>query len=65
MVCRARAVTPMEIRAQAGGGVGLLLDVFGLGSLLPQAAALVKPGGSYVETETLVSEASDAERPAQ
>lgn len=41
MVCRARAVTPMEIRAQAGGRVGLLLDVFGLGSLQPQAGALV------------------------
>lgn len=50
------------VREWAPDGVDLVLDAVGLGSLLEQATALVKPGGSYVEIETLISEASDAQR---
>lgn len=43
------------------GGVDLVLDAVGLDTLLPQAAAVVKPGGAFVEIETLVSQASAAQ----
>lgn len=48
-------------RDWAEGGVGLVLDAVGLGTLLPRATELVKPGGAFVEIETLVSQASEAE----
>lgn len=40
------------------GGVDLVLDAVGLGTLLPRATELVRPGGTFVEIETLISEAS-------
>lgn len=39
------------------GGVDLVLDAVGLGTLLPSATHIVKPGGRYIEVETLISEA--------
>lgn len=52
------------IRKWAPDGVDLVLDAVGQNSLLPQAIDLVKPGGSFVEIETLISEASPAEKAA-
>jgi len=49
-----------EVRKACDGeGVDLVLDAVGLGTLLPRATELVRPGGSYVEIETLISEASE------
>lgn len=45
----------------APGGVDLVLDAVGLDTLLPHATDLVKPGGSFVEIETLISQASEAQ----
>lgn len=50
------------VKCWAPDGVDLVLDAVGLGSLLDQATAVVKPGGTYVEVETLISEASEAQR---
>lgn len=47
------------VRAWAPDGVDLVLDAVGLDTLLPRAAEVVKPGGSYVEIETLVSRATE------
>lgn len=49
------------VRDWSGGGVDLVLDAVGLGTLLPHATELVKPGGRFVEIETLISQASEAE----
>ncbi|RJF94169.1 NADP-dependent oxidoreductase [Sphingomonas cavernae] len=49
------------VRDWVEAGVDLVLDAVGLGTLLPNATALVKPGGSFVEIETLVSRASESE----
>lgn len=51
-----------KLRAWAPAGVDLVLDAVGMGSLLPKAAGLVRRGGRYVEIETLISEASEADR---
>jgi NADPH:quinone reductase len=47
------------VQAWAPGGVDLVLDAVGLDTLLPCAAELVRTGGSFVEIETLISQASD------
>lgn len=47
------------IRDWAPDGVDLVLDAVGLDTLLPHALDLVAPGGSYVEIETLMSQASE------
>ena len=52
------------VRAWAPEGVDLVLDAVGLGTLLPQATALVRPGGSFVEIETLISAASQEQMAA-
>lgn len=52
------------IRRWAPEGVDLVLDAVGLGSLLDSALAIVKPGGSWVEIETLISQASEAQAAA-
>ena len=49
------------VRRWAPDGVDLVLDAVGLDTLLPQATAVVKPGGSFVEIETLISAASEAQ----
>jgi NADPH:quinone reductase-like Zn-dependent oxidoreductase len=49
------------VRDWAPGGVDLVLDAVGLGTLLPRATELVKPGGNFVEIETLISQASEEE----
>lgn len=49
------------MRDWAPGGVDLVLDAVGLGTLLPRATELVEPGGSFVEIETLISQASEEE----
>ena len=49
---------PAQLRTWAPDGVDLVLDAVGLGSLLPLATELVRPGGSFVEIETLISSAS-------
>ena len=49
------------VRRACPDGVDLVLDAVGLDSLLPQATALVRPGGIYVEIETLISAASPAQ----
>lgn len=46
------------VRKWAPGGVDLVLDAVGLGSLLASAVDVVAPGGRYVEIATLVSQAS-------
>lgn len=43
----------------APGGVDLVLDAVGLDSLLPKGIELVKPGGRFIEIETLISEADE------
>lgn len=48
----------------APGGVDLVLDAVGQGTLLPRAGTIVRKGGRYVEIESLISEASEAERAA-
>ncbi|WOK35997.1 NADP-dependent oxidoreductase [Sphingomonas sp. C3-2] len=52
------------VNAWAPGGVDLVLDAVGQGSLLPRAGEIVRKGGRYVEIETLISEASEGERAA-
>jgi len=52
---------PGALRAWAPHGVDLVLDAVGQDTLLPRAADIVKPGGTYVEVETLISRASEAE----
>lgn len=49
------------VRDWTPDGVDLVLDAVGLDTLLPRATDLVKPGGSFVEIETLISQASEAE----
>lgn len=56
------AIVAHEAKIWATDGVDLVLDAVGLGSLLDQANTVVKPGGTYVEIETLISEASDVQR---
>lgn len=51
---------PSAVRRWAPEGVDLVLDAVGLDTLLPSATAVVKPGGRYVEIETLMSAASAA-----
>ncbi|MEM8695980.1 MAG: NADP-dependent oxidoreductase [Pseudomonadota bacterium] len=46
------------VRRWAPGGVDLVLDAVGQDTLLPHALDIVKPGGRYVEIETLLSHAS-------
>jgi NADPH:quinone reductase-like Zn-dependent oxidoreductase len=46
-------------RDWAPDGVDLVLDAVGLDTLLPRAVAMVKPGGTYVEIETLISRADE------
>ncbi|MBS0284910.1 MAG: NADP-dependent oxidoreductase [Proteobacteria bacterium] len=48
-------------RDWAEGGVDLVLDAVGLGTLLASATDLVKPGGAFVEIETLISHASETD----
>ena len=43
------------------GGVDIVLDAVGLDSLLPQASDIVRRGGIYVEIETLISAANEAQ----
>ncbi|QKS01416.1 NADP-dependent oxidoreductase [Sphingomonas sp. CL5.1] len=43
------------------GGVDLVLDAVGLGTLPGSATDLVKPGGAFVEIETLISHVSEAD----
>lgn len=50
-----------EVRKACPQGVDLVLDAVGLDSLLPRATEIVKRGGSFVEIETLISEASQAQ----
>lgn len=50
-----------EVNALCPGGVDLVLDAVGLNTLLPRATELVRRGGTFVEIETLISEASQAE----
>lgn len=52
------------VQEWTSGGVDLVLDAVGLSSLLSHATELVKPGGRYVEIETLISEASEVEKQA-
>lgn len=47
-----------DVTAACGEGVDLVLDAVGQGTLLPRAIDVVKPGGRYVEIETLISAAS-------
>jgi D-arabinose 1-dehydrogenase-like Zn-dependent alcohol dehydrogenase len=47
------------VRRWASDGVDLVLDAVGLDTLLPHAVDVVKPGGSFVEIETLISQASE------
>lgn len=47
-----------DVVAACGAGVDLVLDAVGQGSLLPRATAIVRPGGTYVEIETLLSAAN-------
>jgi len=49
---------PAATAGWSPGGVDLVLDAVGLDSLLPRAAEIVRPGGRYVEIETLISQAS-------
>jgi NADPH:quinone reductase-like Zn-dependent oxidoreductase len=48
-----------RLRSWAPDGVDLVLDAVGGGSLIAQAADVVKTGGRYVEIETLQSRASE------
>lgn len=50
---------PAALKRWAPDGVDLALDAVGLGTLLPRAVDIVKPGGTYVEIETLESSASE------
>jgi hypothetical protein len=47
------------VRRWASDGVDLVLDAVGLDTLLPHAVDVVKPGVSFVEIETLISQASE------
>ncbi len=53
-----------EARDFASGGFDLVLDAVGLDSILPHATELVRPGGTFVEIETLISEAGAEEKQA-
>jgi NADPH:quinone reductase-like Zn-dependent oxidoreductase len=55
------ADVPTALRRWAPEGVDLVLDAVGLDTLRPRATEIVKPGGSYVEIETLESSASQDE----
>lgn len=57
----AREDVVTAVRDWAPEGVDLVLDAVGLGTVLPHAVALVRSGGSFVEIETLVSRAGEAE----
>ena len=48
------------VREWAPDGVDLVVDAVGLGTLTPKALQIVKPGGSYVEIETLISRVDEA-----
>lgn len=50
-----------SVRALCPEGVDLVLDAVGLDTLLPRATDLVRSGGSFVEIETLISAASEAQ----
>ena len=50
-----------DVAAACGAGVDLVLDAVGQGSLLPRATDIVRPGGTFVEIETLLSAASEQE----
>jgi NADPH2:quinone reductase len=50
------------VRAWMPDGVDLVLDAVGLDTLAAQASRLVKRGGRFVEVETLLSAASDAQK---
>lgn len=50
-----------DIVAACGAGVDLVLDAVGQNTLLPRASAIVRPGGTYVKIETLLSAASEQE----
>lgn len=50
-----------QVREVCPEGVDLVLDAVGLDTLLPRATELVRRGGTYVEVETLMSAASDAQ----
>ena len=52
---------PRALRDWAPHGVDLALDAVGQDTLLPSAAAVVRPGGTYVEIETLISRATEAQ----
>ena len=47
-------------RAWAPDGVDLVVDAVGLDSLVADATKIVRPGGAYVEIQTLFEESSDA-----
>lgn len=50
---------PTAVREWEPDGVDVVLDAVGLDTLLPRAVEVVKPGGTYVEIETLLSRASE------
>lgn len=50
-----------QVRGICPDGVDLVLDAVGLGTLLPRATELVRRGGTFVEIETLISQASQAQ----
>lgn len=50
-----------QVRGICPDGVDLVLDSVGLGTLLPRATELVRRGGTFVEIETLISQASEAQ----
>ena len=52
-------MSPRRWRAGRRGGADIVLDAVGLDTLLPRASDVVRPGGIYVEIETLIS-AADA-----
>jgi len=49
------------VHAWVPGGVDLVLDAVGLGTLLPHATEIVRPGGVFVEIEALISAATAEE----
>jgi len=52
---------PRALRDWAPEGVDLALDAVGQDTLLPSATAVVRSGGTYVEIETLISRATEAQ----
>ena len=53
-----------EVREWSNGGVDLVVDAVGLDSLVHAATQLVRPGGIYIEIETLFPESTDEAKQA-